>query len=315
MATPSSSSKLSIPLTRERVIGYGGFGVVYSGSCVDPNGVRRQIAVKTALVENSSSLQRERRIFKAFRGCPEILTCYTGGESVERGRRVYNLLLEYAAAGTLDGLIGGSFLPEKEVKAYTWMILKGLDCIHSRGFVHCDIKPENILAFPISTGTGYQLKIADFGLAAEPGEWRLRGGTPRYMSPEAVVKGEIGQGLDVWSLGCTVVEMITGKRPWRGMVRAGAKRAEFVDLLSNTSPAIPEGMSESGKDFLRKCFERDSGKRWSARRLLSHRYVCGLTSERPRETPRVGGCGGGGSTVAPMRRFPLPHEMMIRSQE
>ncbi|KAF2309370.1 hypothetical protein GH714_001785 [Hevea brasiliensis] len=85
------------------------------------------------------------------------------------------------------------------------MILKGLSSIHNNGYVHCDLKPANILVFP-SDQQDFQLKIADFGLAKEPDEGNSRKffyqytfrGTPLYMSPESIKLAEISPALNIW---------------------------------------------------------------------------------------------------------------------
>lgn len=116
------------------------------------------------------------------------------------------------------------------------MILQGLRVIH--GIVHGDIKPDNILVF--SSEHGFQLKITDFGMAKEPGEeasesneYECRG-TPAYMSPESVARREIETAMDVWSLGCVVLTMVTGKHPWRDAKGKVLEPRRIVDLLALT---------------------------------------------------------------------------------
>ncbi|EXB57022.1 putative serine/threonine-protein kinase [Morus notabilis] len=172
---------------------------------------------------------------------------------------------------------GGCVPDEIDVRLYTWMVLNGLSRIHAKGVVHCDIKPDNILVFPTEHDGIYQLKISDFGLAKELSEAATDEdenlGTTAYMSPEAVApRGEIVTALDIWSLGCVVVEMITGRDAWPCLASV-----TIVHLMvtREKTPKIPENMPETGKDFLSKCFERDPRKRWSAQMLLDHPYVSG----------------------------------------
>ncbi|XWS14493.1 hypothetical protein CRYUN_Cryun35bG0014000 [Craigia yunnanensis] len=87
-------------------------------------------------------------------------------------------------------------------------------------------------------------------------------GTAVYMSPESVI-GEISGALDVWSLGCIIVEMISGKLPWNYRNK----------IFSGESPKIIENMSSSGKDFLAMCFARDPNKRSTANMLLNHPFL------------------------------------------
>ncbi|KAF5954426.1 hypothetical protein HYC85_007282 [Camellia sinensis] len=108
---------------------------------------------------------------------------------------------------------GHRSLPESEVRRHTESILKGLQCIHENGFVHCDLKLQNVLLCQNDVA-----KIADFGLAKKSGEkivgFELRG-TPMYMPPETVVVGQQQAAADVWALGCLVAEMVAGTPPWR----------------------------------------------------------------------------------------------------
>ncbi|KAJ7975116.1 Protein kinase-like protein [Quillaja saponaria] len=166
---------------------------------------------------------------------------------------------------------------EIDVQNYTRMILKGLQCIHAKGYVHCDLKPSNVLVFPSKDGCPCRLKITDFGLSKEPGEtvgeqYKFHA-TPRYMSPESLVIGQIGVALDIWSLGCIVVEMVTKKTMW------GDHKDDYLGELmcqlvaGNDDVLLPESLSEEGKDFLNKCFEIDPRKRWTASMLLNHPFI------------------------------------------
>ncbi|XP_061343638.1 mitogen-activated protein kinase kinase kinase 20-like [Gastrolobium bilobum] len=143
---------------------------------------------------------------------------------------------------------------ESEARIYTIMLLKGLSCIHQAGVVHCDLKPDNILLFSSSKNDAKdQLKIADFGLSktkeeiinAEYWNFRFRG-TPLYMSPESV-KGQIETSLDIWSLGCIVIEMITGLYVWRNpptlkkMIPTTNEMMYKLAVLEE-APKIPNGL-------------------------------------------------------------------------
>ncbi|KAK8665833.1 hypothetical protein V6N13_005996 [Hibiscus sabdariffa] len=133
------------------------------------------------------------------------------------------------------------------------MLLEGLQCIHAKGYVHCDLKPENILVFP-GCGSDVTLKIADFGLVrqtdenhtVEGGPKKLKfPGTPLYMPPETIVKRHISCALDIWSLGCVVLQMITGKQPWEG---TEDEMDLAIKILFSTSPPnqIPKTLSDQG---------------------------------------------------------------------
>ncbi|XP_020963620.1 protein kinase 2-like [Arachis ipaensis] len=113
-------------------------------------------------------------------------------------------------------------LPETEVSVYARMSVKGLSHIHRKGLVHCDLKPENILVFPSLDKeiANYQLNITDFGLSKTKEEeadvelWKSKPrGTLSYLLPEEF-SGHIDAPMDIWALGCIVIEMLTGLPAW-----------------------------------------------------------------------------------------------------
>lgn len=152
-----------------KALGQGSCASVFlARSTMDP---LDYFAVKVARLRNKSSLLSwEKNILKHFIGCPEIVQCLGSEVTLNGDHLLYNLKLEYAAGGTLPDLIQQrKKLSEDEVKEYLKMILKGLSCIHRKGFVHADLKPANILAFPQNNGK-MELKIADFGISRRCGE-------------------------------------------------------------------------------------------------------------------------------------------------
>ncbi|XVF16776.1 hypothetical protein REPUB_Repub10bG0061400 [Reevesia pubescens] len=274
---------LTLEWIKLKSLGKGSFGVVDLVKIVDP--IYCILAVKHS-PSASLSLLKEYRILHRFLGCPNIVQLYGDMLSLEYGGVLcYNLFLEYAAGGSLLNLIQyyGGKIPESDVRCYTRMILEGLCDIHEKGCVHCDLKPANILVFPSDQyGSLSTPKIADFGLAKEPGEERDNvpkttvprlsfRGTERYMSPESVKDGKITASLDIWSLGCIVVEMMTGKPPWDSI--RNLKDLALEIAFTSDSPNIPEDISKAGKDFLMKCFAKNPCERWTADRLLGHPFL------------------------------------------
>ncbi|KGN44756.1 mitogen-activated protein kinase kinase kinase 17 [Cucumis sativus] len=276
-----------------KVLGQGSYAVVCLAKqsirkCSD-NNLPYYFALKIYPLQHNSSLLWEEQVLKQFKGCPEIVQYFgseiTRGGSFCNDKDFYTLKLEYAAGGTLDDLIKQrDKLPEDEVKDYLRMILKGLSCIHSKGFVHVDLKPNNILAFPQSDGK-MKLKIADFGQAErckyrdDNGQHKRYGycsslkfkGSPRYMSPESIIFNEVDDAHDIWSLGCILVKMISGKCVWDGYTDS---KQLMIEVLDNKIMAtIPGELSEQGKDFIRKCFIRSYKQRWTADMLLQHPYL------------------------------------------
>ncbi|CAA3015954.1 mitogen-activated kinase kinase kinase NPK1-like [Olea europaea subsp. europaea] len=260
---------------RGEKLGFGSFGNV---NLAVPRKKSSQItplmAVKSCVVSQSASLMNEKLVLDELNDCPEIIRCFGECFSYENGEKLYNVLLEYASGGNLADKLKNSSdqrIPESEVRCYTKTLLKGLHYIHKVGYVHCDIKLQNIL---LCQDGG--VKIADFGLAKRAGRkeegvssYELRG-TPLYMSPEMVAGGKQDTPADVWALGCVVAEMVTGTPAWRS--------SDLTALLMRIGvgeevPDVPGNLSEEGKDFLEKCFVKDPSKRWTADMLLNHPFV------------------------------------------
>lgn len=102
-------------------------------------------------------------------------------------------------------------------------------------------------------------------------------GTPMYMSPE-LVRGESSNrssrhgSMDIWSLGCVILEMATGMRPWAGIDN---EWAIMYKIAQGNQPHLPSKgeLSELGIDFIKQCFEPDPAKRPSAAELLQHEWI------------------------------------------
>jgi serine/threonine protein kinase len=131
--------------------------------------------------------------------------------------------------------------PEKLAASYTYKILSGLHYLHSKDVVHCDLKAANIL----TTKTG-GLKLTDFGVSlslkmkdnentGEPA------GTPNWMAPEIIKFTGASAKSDIWSLGCTIVEMLTGKPPYAGMPSFAA----LYRIVEDDEPPIPKNIKLS----------------------------------------------------------------------
>ncbi|KAJ4832503.1 hypothetical protein Tsubulata_000058 [Turnera subulata] len=289
-------SSNGVSWARSRLLGKGGFGSVFLAKkktttfTINSEQKKKkkpflppQVAVKSAMFDKASSLMHENEILCDLKASPYVLKCY-GDEVTELigGQKVYNLLLEYCSGLTLQHHIiraGRDGLPESHVKCYALDIARGLNHVHSCGYVHCDIKPGNILLVQDEkrTPVGFRAKIADFGLALkedqawDSGDWR---GTYRYMSPEIVRDKEVGYAGDIWALGCTVVEMLSGKPCWPPEVEVDS----LLQIIgySNSLPRFPSGISDEALDFLCKCFCRSSLHRWSAEKLLEHPFLSGM---------------------------------------
>ena len=169
--------------------------------------------------------------------------------------------------------------PEEIIRFYSKQILSGLSYIHSRRVVHKDIKGANILV-----GNSGNVKLADFGsaqqleksisisLKSERSNNNIIGSVP-WMAPEVVRQTKYGRKSDVWSFGCTVLEMITGNAPWSNYKFDNPIAAIMKIGLSDELPEIPKEISKDLKDFVKVCLVRDQKKRASVEELKKHPFL------------------------------------------
>jgi len=132
--------------------------------------------------------------------------------SLERNTADPFITMEYIEGGyTLRELLNEkNMLDNQTIINISMNIAKGLEYIHSKGIIHKDIKPKNILTDTIA-------KISDFGISSYgPTEYAHRQGAPSYMSPEQIKGRDIDHRTDIYSLGTTMYEMATGQVPFKG---------------------------------------------------------------------------------------------------
>ncbi|XP_042520880.1 mitogen-activated protein kinase kinase kinase 18-like [Macadamia integrifolia] len=226
-------------------------------------------AVKSVEFSRSGFLQREQSILSRIK-CSQIVGYLGCDVTNEDGQLVYNLFMEYVSGGTLTDSIRdqGGRLDESAIRSHTRVILQGLDYLHSRGLVHCDIKGRNVLVGQNGT------KIADLGCArwvTEQPPAMAIAGTPVFMAPEVARGEEQSFPADVWALGCTIIEMATGRPPWPDV--ADPVSALHRIAFSSDMPDFPNFLSEEAKDFLDKCLRRDPNERWTVQELLKHPFL------------------------------------------
>ncbi|KAL5814817.1 hypothetical protein ACOSQ4_025458 [Xanthoceras sorbifolium] len=263
---------------RGKCIGKGSFGTVNvavkkgSGAVFAVKSVDKNACVSAQI----ESLENEIRILQSLETSPYVVDYLGDDESYESPTKLYrNLHLEHLPGGTVADLATTTTAyvdDDRVLRSHVYCIVSALRHIHSNGIVHCDVKGKNILVSQNSS----LCKLVDFGSAKKVLTCRASvspRGSPLWMAPE-VVRGECqGPESDVWSLGCTVLEIVTGKPAWDCSGADTLSRIGFSDEL----PQFPTRLSELGRDFLEKCLRRDPSRRWSCDRLLQHPFLASVS--------------------------------------
>lgn len=276
-----------VPTIRWRkgeLIGCGAFGQVYMGMNLDSGEL---LAVKQVLIAvNNASKEKAQAHIRELEEEVKLLKNLSHPNIVRylgtvREEETLNILLEFVSGGSISSLLGkfGSF-PEAVIRMYSKQLLLGLDYLHKNGIMHRDIKGANILV----DNKGC-IKLADFGaskqvveLATVSGAKSMKG-TPYWMAPEVILQTGHSFSADIWSVGCTIIEMATGKPPWSQQYQEVA--ALFYIGTTKSHPPIPEHLSVEAKDFLLQCLQKEPVLRPTACELLQHPFVSGESMQSP----------------------------------
>ncbi|PON76622.1 Serine/threonine protein kinase [Parasponia andersonii] len=249
------------------LLGRGSFGSVYEGIADDGF----FFAVKEVSLldqgdqgkQSISQLEQEIALLSQFEH--ENIVQYYGTDKDES--KLY-IFLELVTKGSLQRLYQRYNLRDSQVSAYTRQILHGLKYLHDRNVVHRDIKCANILV-----DASGSVKLADFGLAKQPNSMTLnppRGLHAGWLLRVVNRKGQ-GYGLpaDIWSLGCTVLEMLTQRIPYSDLEWMQA----LFKIGKGVLPTVPESLSKDARDFILKCLRVIADDRPTAAQLLDHPFV------------------------------------------
>lgn len=200
------------------------------------------------------------------------------------------LILEYVDGLSLDKwMANGQPLDTRLVAQITDQIALAVDHAHSRGVVHRDMKPSNILV----TRDGRRAVLCDFGLALVLGESRLTLpgialGTPCYMAPEQVRAGAVDARTDIYALGVTCYELLTGQRAFQGSraeVGAQIVNGQYRPA-SQVNPALPRAVD----GVIQRAMHLDPGHRYQQASQFSQalRSSLGLQARPITPGPRPG---------------------------
>lgn len=259
---------------RGEKIGQGSYGSVYKALDKDTGLI---FVVKRANLddkrEEDSSyrdrLEDELKICKDLRH-PHIVS-YFGHQYVDHNLYIY---LEYVSGGSMASILR-EFGPVEGPLLHTATcgLLEGLNYLHTRSppVVHRDIKGANILV-----SLEFCVKLADFGCSkrSDCTKSLTTIGSIPWMAPE-VIQQQDGHGrkADIWSLGCTLIEMVTAEKPWGKHMFDNFMFAMSHIGLSDAVPPIPQALPQSAKEFISRCVQRSPDERPTSGELLHDKFI------------------------------------------
>ncbi len=259
-----------------RIIGVGGMAVVFEA--VDTV-MKRTVAVKMLKEEIAGDAQAVKRFINESRAVsmlshPNIVSIYDVSVRDD---------LKYIVMERVDGITLKNYmnsrgpLPPKEIMNYTAQILRALDHAHSKGIIHRDIKPQNIML--LKNG---KIKVTDFGIAKLPNAETVTMtdkaiGTVYYISPEQASGKKIDPRSDIYSLGVVMYEMATGKLPFVAdspvsvaLMQVNNQPRPPREIL----PSVPPGVEA----MILTATEKDPDKRFQSASVMLH-YVLRLRED------------------------------------
>ncbi|KAG6885854.1 hypothetical protein C0993_008817 [Termitomyces sp. T159_Od127] len=278
--SPSNSNTATFKWVRGELIGRGTYGRVYLALNATTG---EMIAVKQVELPRTASDKSDSRqinVVQALKMESETLkdldhpniVQYLGFEETPENLSIF---LEYVPGGSIGScLLKHGKFSEEVTKSFTGQILDGLAYLHSQGILHRDLKADNILVEMSGV-----CKISDFGISkrtedASGGAFTAMRGTVFWMAPEVINTQKKGYNFkaDIWSVGCVVLEMWAGSRPWTGDEVVAVM---FKLYQSKQPPPVPPEvhLTELADDFRLQCFAIDPDKRPSATELRKHPYL------------------------------------------
>ncbi|KAM8748979.1 uncharacterized protein map3k19 isoform 3-T3 [Acanthopagrus schlegelii] len=268
----------TITWTKGEVLGRGAYGTVHCG--LTSQG--QLIAVKQVSLD-ASDPDAAKREYSRLQGEVELLKTLrhsniVGFLGTSLNQHVVSIFMEYIPGGSIASILHRfGPLPEPVLALYTHQILEGVAFLHLNRVIHRDLKGNNVMLMP--TGV---IKLIDFGCArrlsclnhtaSNSGDLlKSVHGTPYWMAPEVISETGYGRKSDIWSVGCTVFEMATGKPPLAHMDKMAA--LFYIGAQRGLMPSLPDGFSDNAKDFVNICLTSDQRLRPSANQLLKHSFI------------------------------------------
>lgn len=255
-----------------RRLGHGGMAEVFLATAFGASGFEKRVAVKTLLPELSGEAEVERLLIEEARlGARLSHRNLVGVHDLGVDGGVYYVCMDHVDGPDLATLIAAEPLPVSLALLVAEEVAHALAYVHEvtdeagrpLGLVHRDVSPGNVLL-----SRNGEVKLADLGIAkatflAETTRAGIRRGKHGYMSPEQVAGEPLTAHSDQFALGVTLMELLTGRRPFDG-----ASPAETVDLIREAAPPDVSGLDPDLAAVVTRCLARRPAERFDDAELL-----------------------------------------------
>lgn len=305
----------------EGVLGAGGMGTVYLAR---HPALPRNDALKILSAELSGDPEFRARFTReadlaATLDHPNIVTVYNRGET-EAGQLW--IAMQYVAGTDADAELRAGNMPAPRAVHIVSEVAKALDYAHSRNLLHRDVKPANFLLSPGGVGEPERVLLADFGIArARDDATGLTStgavmATVAYASPEAIDGDDVDGRADIYSLGCALYRLLTGKAPFHHVTGMTAVMMAHLQQppprVTDNAPWVPPAMN----GVIAKAMAKDPAARYQTGRELANAAVAALRGETVSTTgPTVPGGWQPGGAHPPVPPPPVvsPHASTPRA--
>ena len=241
-------------------IGTGGMSDVYKAKCHKLNRFVAVKVLKQEFSENANFVSKFRTEAQAAAGLmhPNIVNVYDVGE--ENG--IYYIVMELVEGITLKKYIEKkSRLSFKEAVSIAIQVSMGIEAAHNNHIIHRDIKPQNIII-----SKDGKVKVTDFGIAKAATSNTITSnvmGSVHYTSPEQARGGYSDEKSDIYSLGITIFEMLTGRVPFNGETTVAIAIKHIQEELPSPKEFIPE-IPTSVEGIVMKCCQKSPDRRYQS---------------------------------------------------
>ncbi|CCE92030.1 serine/threonine protein kinase CDC15 TDEL_0D04460 [Torulaspora delbrueckii] len=246
----------------KQVIGKGSYGIVYKAI---NRKTEQMVAIKEVTYDDDEELTDIMSEIDLLKNLNHMnIVKYHG--FIKKSHNLY-IILEYCSRGSLKNVISrGKGIPESKAKVFIKQTLNGLHYLHEQGVIHRDIKAANLLLDSNSV-----VKLADFGVSTKVNTMTMAmtlAGSLNWMAPEIIGNRGASTLSDIWSLGATVLELLTGHPPFHNLVDINIYYA-----IENDTFIPPTSLSQDAQEFLARCFQKNMYMRPTAAELLKHKWL------------------------------------------